>query len=151
LRKHRIDLPHRHPPITPPIPRNGNNAWGSRRCVAPCCSEVNDMDNTINDVVIIGGGAAGLSAALVLGRARRRVVIVDAGAPRNPPAAHMQGFLSRDGMPPRELLAAGRAEVTGYGVEIIDGTVSSIEPGFVVHLTDGHTLRARRLLVTTGV
>ena len=71
----------------------------------------------IHDVVVIGGGAAGLSAALVLGRARRRVAVVDAGAPRNAPAAHMQGFLSRDGMSPADLLAAGRAEVTGYGVE----------------------------------
>ena len=75
------------------------------------------------DVVIVGGGAAGLSAALVLGRARRRVAVVDAGSPRNAPAAHMQGFLSRDGMPPGDLLATGRAEVAGYGVELIDGTV----------------------------
>jgi glycine/D-amino acid oxidase-like deaminating enzyme len=52
------------------------------------------------DVVVVGGGAAGLSAALVLVRARRTVVVVDAGAPRNAPAAHMHGFLSRDGMPP---------------------------------------------------
>ena len=69
------------------------------------------MEEQIYDVVVVGGGAAGLSAALVLGRARRRVVVVDAGAPRNAPAAHMQGFLSRDGMPPTELLAAGRTEV----------------------------------------
>ena len=75
------------------------------------------------DVVIVGGGAAGLSAALVLGRARRRVAVIDAGAPRNAPAAHMQGFLSRDGMPPAELLAAGRAEVTGYGVEMVEDQV----------------------------
>ena len=67
------------------------------------------------DVVIIGGGAAGLSAALVLARARRRVLVVDAGSPRNAPAAHMHGFLSRDGMPPGDLLAAGRDEVRGYG------------------------------------
>src|SRR5918911_448751 len=67
------------------------------------------------DVVIVGGGAPGLSAALVLGRARRRVLVVDAGSPRNAPAAHMQGYLSRDGMPPGDLLALGRAEVTGYG------------------------------------
>ena len=72
------------------------------------------------DVVVIGGGAAGLSAALVLGRARRRVAVVDAGAPRNAPAAHMQGFLSRDGMSPADFVAAGRAEVTGYGVELIE-------------------------------
>ena len=58
-----------------------------------------------HDVVVVGGGAAGLSAALVLGRARRqRVAVIDAGAPRNAPAAHMQGFLSRDGMPPPERL-----------------------------------------------
>jgi thioredoxin reductase len=55
---------------------------------------------TTYDVAVVGGGAAGLSAALVLGRARRRVVVVDAGSPRNAPAAHMQGFLSRDGMSP---------------------------------------------------
>jgi thioredoxin reductase (NADPH) len=70
------------------------------------------------DVVVIGGGAAGLSAALVLTRARRRVLVVDAGTPRNAPAAHMQGFLSRDGRPPGDLVAMGRAEVTGYGGEI---------------------------------
>ena len=64
------------------------------------------MDETLYDVVVVGGGAAGLNAALVLGRARRRVAVVDAGAPRNAPAAHMHGFLSRDGMPPKELLSA---------------------------------------------
>ena len=70
------------------------------------------------DVLIVGGGAAGLSAALVLSRARRNVLVVDSGAPRNAPAAHMQGFLSRDGMPPADLLEAGRAEVTSYGATI---------------------------------
>jgi thioredoxin reductase len=110
-----------------------------------------DMDNHTYDVVIIGGGAAGLSAALVLGRARRRVAVVDAGQPRNAPAAHMQGFLSRDGLPPSELLALGRDEVTGYGVHILEGTVSSVSAGFVVHLEEGPDLAARRLLVTTGV
>ncbi len=59
------------------------------------------------DVLVIGGGAAGLSAAMVLLRARRTVAVVDAGAPRNAPAAQMHGFLSRDGMSPRDLLAAG--------------------------------------------
>ena len=67
------------------------------------------------DVAIIGGGAAGLSAALVLARARRNVLVIDAGAPRNSPATHMHGYLSRDGMPPAELLAAGRHEVRSYG------------------------------------
>src|SRR3954447_1478084 len=95
-----------------------------------------------HDVVVIGGGAAGLSAAIVLGRARRRVAVVDAGAPRNAPAAHMQGFLSRDGMPPADLLAAGRAEVRRYGVEVIEDRVIGIEPGFLVHRAGGQVLRA---------
>jgi thioredoxin reductase len=109
------------------------------------------MERQIYDVVVVGGGAAGLSAALVLGRARRRVAVVDAGAPRNAPAAHMQGFLSRDGMAPADLLAAGRAEVTGYGVELVEDQVVGIEAGFFVRLTRGQVLRARRILVATGV
>ena len=103
------------------------------------------------DVVIVGGGAAGLSAALVLGRARRRAVVIDAGSPRNAPAAHMQGYLSRDGMAPAELLAVGRTEVTGYGIEIIEDVVLRIDPGFTVHLGAGQELSARRILVATGV
>jgi thioredoxin reductase len=113
-------------------------------------SETNRETNGF-DVVIVGGGAAGLSAALVLGRARRRVAVIDAGAPRNAPAAHMQGYLSRDGMPPAELLATGRAEVTAYGVEIIEDTVVRIEAGFTVHLGNGAAVAARRILVATGV
>jgi thioredoxin reductase len=112
--------------------------------------EVIEMVDQNYEVVIIGGGAAGLSAALVLGRARRRVAVIDAGSPRNKPAAHMQGFLSRDGMPPAELLAAGRAEATGYGVELLEAQVASIEPGFAVRLASGPTLTARRILVATG-
>jgi len=103
------------------------------------------------DVVVVGGGAAGLSAALVLGRARRRVAVIDAGAPRNAPAARMQGFLSRDGMPPADLLAEGRDEVTGYGVELVSDEVLGIDPGFVVHLDAGRTVTARRILMATGV
>jgi thioredoxin reductase len=108
-----------------------------------------DMDEF--DVVVVGGGAAGLNAALVLVRARRRVAVVDAGEPRNAPAAHMQGFLSRDGMPPAQLLEAGRAEVTGYGGEIVADRVTGIDHGFAVHLAGGRTLRTRRVLVTTGL
>lgn len=107
--------------------------------------------NEMYDVVIVGGGAAGLSAALVLGRARRRVLVIDGGAPRNAPAAHMQGFLSRDGMPPAELLAAGRSEVIGYGVEIVSDQVLAIEPGFIVRLAGGRVATGRRILVATGV
>jgi thioredoxin reductase len=113
-----------------------------------------NMEPQPYDVVIVGGGAAGLSAALVLGRARRRVAVVDSGAPRNAPAAHMQGYLSRDGLPPSELLAIGRAEVTSYGVELIDGVVVAVDrdsSGFTVRLGSGQHLAARRLLVATGV
>jgi thioredoxin reductase len=109
---------------------------------------VNEQDF---DVVIVGGGAAGLSGALVLGRARRRVAVIDSGQPRNAPAAHMQGFLSRDGMPPAELVAAGRAEVTGYGVQLVDDRVLDVRAGFSVTLVSGRTLTARRILIATGV
>ncbi|PZF97257.1 NAD(P)/FAD-dependent oxidoreductase [Micromonospora deserti] len=103
------------------------------------------------DVVVVGGGPAGLNAALVLARARRRVAVVDAGRPRNAPATHLHGFLSRDGMPPQELLTAGRAEVTGYGGRFIDDTVTGIERGFRVHLATGGALSARRVIVATGL
>jgi thioredoxin reductase len=108
------------------------------------------MDDERYDVVVVGGGAAGLSAALVLGRARRRVAVVDGGAPRNSAAARMHGFLSRDGMPPADLLSVGRDEAAAYGVEFVSGHVVSIEPGFSVALADGEALRARRLLLATG-
>jgi thioredoxin reductase len=107
------------------------------------------------DVVVIGGGAAGLSAALVLSRARRTVLVVDSGTPRNAPAAHLHGFLSRDGLPPKHLLAIGRDEVTGYGATVLDGAVTEVlpgdAPGFSVLLRDGQRFSARRLLVTTGL
>jgi thioredoxin reductase len=109
------------------------------------------METQPYDVVIVGGGAAGLSAALVLGRARRRVAVIDAGSPRNAPAAHMHGYLSRDGMSPADLLATGRAEIAGYGVEIVDDVVVGIDPGFTARLGDGQVLTARRILVATGV
>ncbi len=107
------------------------------------------------DVVVVGGSAAGLSAALVLSRARRRVLVVDSGAPRNAPAAHMHGFLSRDGMPPADLLAVGRHEVRGYGGEVREGAVTDVvgdsPTAFRVSLSDGNQVSARRLLVATGL
>jgi thioredoxin reductase len=109
------------------------------------------MMSTRYDVIVVGAGAAGLSGALVLGRARRRVAVVDAGSPRNAAAAHMQGFLSRDGMPPADFLAAGRAEVTAYGVALIDDHVLGVEAGFSVALASGRVLEARRVLIATGV
>jgi thioredoxin reductase len=107
------------------------------------------------DVVIIGGGAAGLSAALVLSRARRQVLVVDDGSPRNAPATHMHGYLSRDGVPPSDLIALGRDEVERYGGELLDGAVTDVDPdgsnGFWVDLADGRRVRTRRLLVATGL
>jgi thioredoxin reductase len=107
------------------------------------------------DVVIVGGGLSGLAGALNLARARRSVLVVDSGHPRNAPAAHAHGYLTRDGAPPLELLSMGRAEIQGYGGEIIDGTVCSLtrlpERGFRVSLADGTSREARRVLVTTGL
>nr|WP_203965339.1 NAD(P)/FAD-dependent oxidoreductase [Actinocatenispora thailandica] len=106
------------------------------------------------DVVVIGGGAAGLSGALMLVRSRRSVLVIDAGQPRNAPADGVHGLLGREGMPPGELLARGRDEVRGYGGEVVSGTVESATrdgAGFAVRLAGGGTVRARRLLVTTGL
>jgi thioredoxin reductase len=110
--------------------------------------------DAVGDVVIVGGGAAGLSAALTLARARRRVTVVDAGEPRNAPADGVHGLLALDGLSPVELLARGRDEVLGYGGEIVAGEVvdgSRASYGFTVVLRDGDTLRARRLLIATGL
>ncbi|HEY3472527.1 MAG TPA: NAD(P)/FAD-dependent oxidoreductase [Amycolatopsis sp.] len=109
------------------------------------------MTENSYDVLVVGGGAAGLNAALMLGRARRRVVVVDGGAPRNAPASHMHGFISRDGLPPSELLKIGREELAGYGVELVEDTVTSLEPGFTAKLGSGRELTARRVLLATGV
>jgi thioredoxin reductase len=103
------------------------------------------------DVVVIGGGAAGLSAALVLGRSRRRTLVVDAGEPRNTPAAHMQGYLTRDGMSPAEFLALGREEIARYGVDLVRDRVVDITSGFAVTLAGGETVHARRLVIATGL
>lgn len=106
------------------------------------------------DVVVIGGGAAGLNGALMLARSRRSVMVIDSGSPRNAPAAGVHGFLSRDGIPPVELLERGRAEVLAYGGQVMSGEVSLVEMEnavFAVRLADGRKLNARRLLVATGL
>ncbi len=113
------------------------------------------------DVVVVGGAAAGLSAAPTLSRARRSVLVVDAGAPRNAPAGHIHNYLGREGTPPAELLAIGRAEVASYGGQVVTGTVDSAQrldrqdpdmaSVFAVALADGRWVRARRLLVTSGL
>jgi thioredoxin reductase len=123
--------------------------------------QLRPADDRRYDVVVVGGGPAGLSGALSLGRARRSVVVVDAGDPRNAPATGVHNYLAREGVPPADLLAAGRAEIAAYGVRVISGTATNArrrnEPSdtdiseFEVDLADGRAVRGRRLLVTTGL
>jgi len=134
------------------FPGTGNELCQPGRAAATV-AVMSTQQNTY-DVLVLGGGAAGLSAALVLSRAQRTVAVVDAGLPRNAPAARMHGFLSRDGMPPRDLPAVGRAEVASYGGVVLPGTVAQVgrtTTGFDGLLADGTRLTARRLLVATGL
>lgn len=107
------------------------------------------------DVAVIGGSAAGLAAALQLGRQRRSVIVIDAGEPRNAPASHMHGYLGHEGLPPAELSAIGRAEVRSYGGEVLSGRATAVtrtdDGRFAVALVGGHRVVARRLLAATGL
>lgn len=107
------------------------------------------------DVCVIGGSAAGLAAALQLGRQRRAVIVVDAGEARNRPAAHVHGYLTREGLPPSELTAIGREEVRSYGGEILAARANQVERvgdgRFRTHLDGGHSILARRVLAATGL
>jgi thioredoxin reductase len=111
------------------------------------------------DVVVVGGSYAGLSAALQLARARRRVLVIDGGAPRNRFASHAHGFLAQDGRPPQEISAEGRAQLMTYPtVEWLDGWAERAEgapDAFVVHAVaaggDRRTIEARRIVLATGV
>ena len=108
------------------------------------------------DVIVVGGGAAGLSGAMALARSRRSVLVIDDAMPRNAPAEGVHNYLTRDGVPPGELSAIGRQEVAGYGGEIVTGTVTtarrnSDSSDFTVELADGTAYQGRRLLVTTGL
>lgn len=117
------------------------------------------------DVIIVGGGPAGLSAALMLGRCRRKVLLCDAGHPRNAASPEMHGFLTRDGVNPLELLRLGREELRPYGVEVLEAEVVAArctqegengeegreETAFEITLEDGRTFASRKLLLATGV
>ena len=106
------------------------------------------------DVIIAGGGPAGLSAALVLGRCRRKVLVCDAGTPRNAASSALHGYLTRDGIPPLELLRLGREELRPYGVEFRNATVTDVVRGpeqFEVTIEGGERVRAQSVLIATGV
>ena len=112
------------------------------------------------DVVVIGGGAAGLTGALILARSRRSVVVIDSGSPRNAPAEAVHGFIVFDGTPPSEILRRGREQVRQYGGRVVHGEVVAAEPAaasadgdlrFTVTLADGRSITARRILVATGL
>lgn len=115
---------------------------------------MDDQMRSDYEVVVVGGGAAGLAGALTLARARRWVLVVDAGQPRNAPASAVHGVLGLDGTPPRELLRRGRSDVRRYGGHVVDGDARAVRrdgDGFVVELADGRACRARCVLVTTGL
>ncbi|WP_460925809.1 NAD(P)/FAD-dependent oxidoreductase [Pontibacter brevis] len=106
------------------------------------------------DVIIIGGGPAGLNAAMLLGRSRRKVVVFDGGQPRNRWARSMNGFLSSDGVNPREFIEKGRSELVKYGVELKDMEVASAtysKGQFVVNDAAGEVYHSRKLLLATGL
>ena len=108
----------------------------------------------IYDVIIVGGGPAGLSAATILGRARRRVVIFDDGKYRNEASRGVHGFLTRDGIHPAELRRIAREQLARYDVEILCNHVTAArreERGFVVTLDSGEVIHSRTLLLATGV
>ena len=106
------------------------------------------------DVVIVGGGPAGMSAALILGRARRSVLVLDDGRPRNAPSAAAHGFLTRDGTDPAVFRRIAREEVARYGVEIRATRAVAVEGSdgaFTVRAAEGEPAVGRKLLLATGV
>src|SRR6476661_4560819 len=106
------------------------------------------------DVIIVGGGPAGLSAALVLGRCRRKVLVVDAGNPRNIRSHGVHGFITREGCRPTELLAMAREQIEPYGVQFREGTIMRVDrndTGFVTTLLDESSAECRKILLATGV
>jgi thioredoxin reductase len=109
----------------------------------------------MHDVVIIGGSFAGLAAATQLGRARRDVVVLDTGLPRNRFAPHSHGFLTRDGMPPLEMLAEARRQLEAYpAAKFRTGkaiAANQVEGGFDIELESGERLSARRLILAHGM
>lgn len=117
---------------------------------------INHMEPiTMNDVIIIGGSFAGLAAALQLGRARRKVTVLDTGLPRNRFAGHSHGLLGHDHKPPLDILAEARQQLTRYpAIKLVNARADSISGAiddFSVLTGDGETLKARRLILSYGV
>lgn len=112
------------------------------------------MSESRFDVIIVGGGPAGLSAALVLGRCRRKVLVIDAGSPRNIRSHGVHGFITREGCRPTELLAMARQQIEPYGVQFREGTVMRVDrndTGFTATLLDESSAECRKILLATGV
>ncbi|CAO4194014.1 NAD(P)/FAD-dependent oxidoreductase [Methylorubrum extorquens] len=109
----------------------------------------------MDDVIIIGGSFAGLAAALQLGRARRKVAVLDTGLPRNRFASHSHGLLGHDHKPPLDILAEARHQLARYPtIRLVNAwadRVSGADDDFSVVTGDGETLRARRLILSYGV
>ncbi|GAA2094424.1 NAD(P)/FAD-dependent oxidoreductase [Brevibacterium salitolerans] len=128
----------------------GNASAAGEASEASAASEVSE----VYDVLIVGGGPAGLGAAIALGRALRSVLVVDSGAPRNVRAEGAHNVVGNEGIAPLDLHAKGREEARGYGAVVADGTVASVAgargAGFTAELTDGTRVRARRILLATG-
>src|SRR3954469_15375202 len=106
------------------------------------------------DAIVVGGGPAGLSAALMLGRCRRRVLVLDLGQPRNRRSHSLHGYLTRDGIAPAEFIARGREELAPYGIELrtIGATGATLDGDhYRSALSDGGELRSRYLLLASGV
>jgi thioredoxin reductase len=107
------------------------------------------------DTVVVGAGSAGLSAALMLGMARRRVLVLDGGEPRNAPSSGVHYFLTRDGTPPEELLRIGREQLEPYpGVEVLEARATGAagsDGDFEVRLENGTVVGTRKILLATGV
>src|ERR1700681_2747711 len=112
-------------------------------------------ENDLLDVIIVGGGPAGLSAALVLGRCRRRAIVFDAGHPRNEASHALHGYLTRDGASPAEFLKIGREQLAPYDtIQLRPGKVVAVERGegrFTATMEGGEQFSARMLLLATGL
>ncbi|WP_159499360.1 NAD(P)/FAD-dependent oxidoreductase [Microbacterium sp. 18062] len=111
------------------------------------------MSTIETEIVVVGGGPAGLSAALTLSRARRRIIVIDNGEPRNASTLGAHGLLGQEGIGPFELLRKGREEVASYGGQVITGRVTDARAegnGFRVRTDAGHDVTAHTVLLATG-